>query len=171
MKKLLAVALVLCLLVPCAVAENEYRNFALPQYEVYQQGNILHLYGDCQKITGDAVKGSFLALILYTDANEICADCLMRDIKTKTYFSKMELADKITTIVYWTGKDHMFHTHDDCPSFSMEDALIAGTIEQAIASGNSDYCPSCYGHDFEGIKWENPYDAPVDSAVDWLIGD
>jgi hypothetical protein len=171
MKKLLAVALVLCLLVPCAVAENEYRNFALPKYEVYQQGNILHLYGDCQKITGDAVKGSFLALILYTDANEICADCLMREMKTKTYFSKAELIDAITTTVYWTGKNHTFHTHEDCPSFSMEDALIAGTIEQAIASGNSDYCPSCYGYDFEGIKWENPYDAPVDSAVDWLIGD
>ena len=163
MKKLLAVALVLCLLVPCAVSENEYRNFALPQYEVYQQGNILHLYGDCPNITGDAVKGSFLALILYTDANEICADCLIREMKTKTYFSKADLIDAIRTTVYWTGKNHTFHTHDDCPSLSLDDALIAGTIEQAIVEGTCDYCPACYGYDFEGIKWESTFnDCPAE---------
>jgi len=171
MKKLLVVVMILMLMMPGVMAENEYRNFAFPQYEVYQQGNVLHLYEDCPKITGDAVKGSFLALILYTDANEICADCLIREMKTKTYFSKADLIDAIRTTVYWTGKDHMFHTHEDCHELSIEDELIAGTIEHAIVNGTCDYCPSCYGYDFEGIKWENPYDAPVDAAIDWLIGD
>lgn len=171
MKKLLAVALILVMLVPCAIAEDEYRNFAFPQYDVYQQGNILHLYADCPKITGDAVKGRFLVLIIYTDANEICADCLLREMKTKTYFSKEELIDAITCIVYWTGKNHTFHTHDDCPDLSIEDELTAGTIEHAIEYGNSDYCPVCYAYDFDGVEWENPHDALIDAAIESLIGD
>lgn len=57
--------------------------------------------------------------------------------------------EAITTTVYWTNtrSGKAYHTHDDCQTLNQTDELVAGTVEQAIASNRVKLCYFCAKRD------------------------
>ncbi len=74
-------------------------------------------------------------------------------------------------VVYWSPNGKVYHTHvndeqsghatddgQDCPYLNRADALVSGTIEEAIAAGKTKLCSYCQRHDHiegEGIKTDD----------------
>ena len=57
--------------------------------------------------------------------------------------------EAITTTVYWTNtrSGKAYHTHEDCQTLNQTDELVAGTVEQAIASNRVKLCYFCAKRD------------------------
>ena len=92
---------------------------------------------------------------------------------------KEAAVEAITDVVYWTNtrSGKAYHTHEDCQTLNQTDELVAGTVEQAIASNRVKLCYFCAKRDGlddkEGLAVEdgvgevilNQLEEQVDDAV------
>ena len=55
--------------------------------------------------------------------------------------------EAISTDVYWSPFDKVYHTHEDCSSLNQTGTLTVGTVEQAIAENRTRLCSFCARQD------------------------
>lgn len=48
-----------------------------------------------------------------------------------------------SAIVYWSEFGHVYHTYTDCEALNQNEALSAGTVDQAVAANRTRLCKLC----------------------------